>query len=42
MSALSLNRSDPCPQNLRKEIPGTPEGQAPVHEKKNPIYGNFQ
>ncbi|KAK9897496.1 NADH dehydrogenase, alpha subcomplex, subunit 8 [Cystobasidium minutum MCA 4210] len=27
---------------LKKEIPGTPEGKAPIHEKKWPIYGHIQ
>ncbi|CAH7666916.1 NADH dehydrogenase 1 alpha subcomplex 8 [Phakopsora pachyrhizi] len=26
----------------RKEIPGSPEGQPQIHEKKNPIYGRIQ
>lgn len=32
-----------CPfQKLAKKIPGTPEGQAPVHEKKNPVWKGMQ
>ncbi|KAI5475804.1 hypothetical protein MNV49_000815 [Pseudohyphozyma bogoriensis] len=27
---------------LTKTIPGTPEGQAPIHEKKSPIYKAIQ
>ncbi|KAL7007610.1 ndufa8, NADH-ubiquinone oxidoreductase complex I 19kd subunit [Cystobasidiomycetes sp. EMM_F5] len=27
---------------LKKEIPGTPEGQLPIHEKKRPIYKAIQ
>ncbi|MBW0542806.1 hypothetical protein O181_082521 [Austropuccinia psidii MF-1] len=27
---------------FKKEIPGTPNGQVPIHEKKNPIYGPIQ
>lgn len=29
-------------QQLKKEIPGTPEGQEPIHEKKSPIYSRIQ
>jgi hypothetical protein len=29
-------------QSLKKTIPGTPEGQVPVHEKKRPIFTTVQ
>jgi len=29
-------------QNLSKNIPGSPEGQAQVHEKKSPIFTRVQ
>jgi hypothetical protein len=29
-------------QKLVKKIPGTPEGQVPVHEKRNAIYTGVQ
>lgn len=30
------------PQKLAKTIPGSPAGQAPIHEKKSPIYKAIQ
>ena len=29
-------------KGLTKTIPGTPEGQTPIHEKLNPIYKPVQ
>lgn len=44
-SSLS-DRPRPCPslsslrlQKLAKNIPGSPEGQPQIHEKKNPVWG---
>lgn len=29
-------------QQLKKEIPGTPEGNEQIHEKKSPIFTRIQ
>lgn len=29
-------------QGLSKNIPGSPEGQPQIHEKKNPVYKGVQ
>ena len=29
-------------QKLAKKIPGSPEGQPPIHEKKNPVLTGVQ
>lgn len=29
-------------QGLTKTIPGTPEGQTPIHEKKSPVFTAIQ
>lgn len=29
-------------QGLKKTIPGSPEGQVPVHEKKSPVFTRVQ
>lgn len=39
--ALALPRVR-CEQKLKKDIPGSPEGQPQIHEKSWPIYGAIQ
>lgn len=37
-----VKRTPADDQNLQKKIPGSPEGQDQVHEKKSPIFTRVQ